>query len=75
VVFSNAPGDRQRSATQNETVAKGGVGAEWWFARDLALRVEYEKYRKIGKAFAIGGTGTTGEADTDTVTLGVMMRF
>ena len=75
VVFTNAPGDRQRSVTQNETVAKFGVGADWWFRPNAALRLEWERYQNIGKAFAIGGSGTTGEADTDTVTLGVMMRF
>ena len=76
VVFTNgAPGDRQRSVTQNETVVKFGIGGDWWFTRNAALRLEWERYHDIGKAFAIGGTGTTGEADTDVVSLGVMMRF
>ena len=75
VVFTNAPGERQRSVAQNETVAKFGVGGDWWFRPNAALRLEWERYQKIGKAFAVGGSGTTGEADTDSVTLGVMMRF
>ena len=76
VVFTNgAPGDRQRSVTQNETVAKFGIGGDWWFTRNAALRLEWERYHNIGKAFAIGGSGTTGEADTDVVSLGVMVRF
>jgi OOP family OmpA-OmpF porin len=75
VVFSNSPGDRQRSVTLNETVVKFGFGGDWWFTHNAALRLEWERYHNIGKAFAIGGTGTTGEADTDSVTLGVMMRF
>lgn len=75
VVFTNAPGDRQRSVTQNETVLKFGLGADWWFTRNAALRLEWERYHDVGKAFAVGGSGTTGEADTDTFTLGVLMRF
>lgn len=75
VVFTNAPGDRQRSTTHNETVGKAGLGGEWWFTPNAALRLEWERYFNVGKAFEIGGSGTTGEADTDTVTLGVMMRF
>jgi OOP family OmpA-OmpF porin len=75
IVFTNAPGDRQRSTTQNETLLKYGVGGDWWFTPNAALRLEWERYHDVGKAFAVGGSGTTGEADTDTVTLGVMMRF
>jgi OmpA-OmpF porin, OOP family len=75
VVFTNNPGDRQRSVTLDETVVKWGVGGEWNFRPNAALRLEWERYQGIGKAFAVGGTGTTGEADTDTVTLGVLMRF
>jgi opacity protein-like surface antigen len=75
VVFTNNPGDRQRSVTLNETVVKWGAGGDWWFTRNAALRLEWERYQNIGKAFAVGGTATTGEADTDTVTLGVLMRF
>lgn len=75
VAFTNAPGDRQRSVTQNETVLKYGLGADWWFTRNAALRLEWERYHDVGKAFAVGGSGTTGEADTGTITLGVLMRF
>ncbi len=75
VVFTNAPGDRQRSVTYNETVAHFGLGGDWWFTPNAALRLEWERYHDVGKAFAVGGTGTTGEADTDAVFLGVMMRF
>ena len=75
VAFTNAPGDRKRSVTLNETVAKLGVGGQWWLTPRAALRLEWERYRGIGKAFAVGGSGTTGKADTDTVTLGVFIRF
>jgi OmpA-OmpF porin, OOP family len=76
VVFTNAPAsDRARSVTLNETVVKFGVGGDWWFTQNAALRLEWERYHNIGKAFQVGGTGTTGEADTDMLSLGVMMRF
>jgi opacity protein-like surface antigen len=42
---------------------------------DVALRLEWERYANVGKAFAVGGSGTTGEADTDTWMLGVSLRF
>ena len=67
--------DRRRHATQHETVLRYGVGGDWWFRPNAALRLEWERYNKVGKAFAIGGSGTTGEADTDAVSLGVMVRF
>ena len=75
VVFTNAPGDRERSTILNQTVAKFGVGGDWWFLPNSALRLEWERYQGVGKAFAVGGTGTTGKADSDTVTLGVLMGF
>ena len=72
---SGDPTDRSRSVTQNETVAHAGVGLDWWFRPNAAVRLEWERYKGIGKAFAVGATGTTGEADTDAVSLGVLMRF
>jgi hypothetical protein len=39
------------------------------------MRLEWERYAKVGKAFEIGGSGTTGEADTDTLMVGVVFRF
>jgi opacity protein-like surface antigen len=56
VVFTNAPGDRTRSTTHNETVAKAGLGADWWFTPNAALRLEWERYFNVGKASsAVGG--------------------
>jgi opacity protein-like surface antigen len=76
IVFSNGlPGETRRGTTRNETVLRYGLGGEWGFLRNAALRLEWERYNKIGKAFAIGGSGTTGEADSDFVSLGVLMRF
>lgn len=76
IVFTGGdPAERARSTTRNETVLKFGVGADIALARNIALRLEWERYASIGKPFAIGGSGTTGEADTDVASLGVTMRF
>ena len=76
IVFTGGdPNERARSTTRDETVLKFGVGAECCLAGNAALRLEWERYSSVGKPFAIGGSGTTGEADTDVVSLGVAMRF
>jgi hypothetical protein len=56
-------------------VARYGVGGQWRFGRNMALRVEWERYADVGKAFRIGGSGTTGEADTDAYSVGVLFHF
>jgi OOP family OmpA-OmpF porin len=76
IVFTNGdPEDRTRSVSQNETVFHWGVGADCDVVRNVALRLEWERYTRIGKPFAIGGSGTTGEADVDTWMLSVAYRF
>jgi len=75
IVFTDNPSVTSRSNTNNETVGHFGLGAEWAFQRNAALRLEWERYVNVGKAFATGATGTTGEADMDLFTLGVLMRF
>jgi OOP family OmpA-OmpF porin len=76
IVFTNGePDERSRSASQKETVFHWGVGADWDFMPNIAVRLEWERYNKIGKAFAIGGSGTTGEADTDAWMVNVLYRF
>ncbi len=76
IVFTGGdPEERSRKATRSETVAKFGVGGEWWLHRRAAVRLEWERYVGLGKPFAIGGSGTTGEADTDVFSLGVVVRF
>ncbi len=76
IVFTGGdPNERLRNTTRQETVLKFGVGAECRLARNVALRLDWERYASVGKAFAMGGSGTTGEADTDVVSLGVTMRF
>lgn len=76
IVFTNGdPSERSRGTTRNETVFHWGVGADWAFTPNVALRLEWERYANVGKPFEVGGSGTTGEADTDAVMLGVVMRF
>ena len=76
IVFTNGdPSQTRRSATQKETVLRYGLGASWELWANGALNVEWERYNKVGKAFAIGGSGTTGEADTDAYWIGVTQRF
>ena len=76
VVFNPGdPSERARSTTRTETVAHYGIGGEWSLTRDVALRLDWERYAKVGKAFQVGGTGTTGEADMDAWLVGVALRF
>jgi len=76
VVFNPGdPNERSRSTTRGETVGHYGFGGEWALTRAVALRLEWERYAKVGKAFEIGGTGTTGEADMDAWLAGVTLRF
>jgi OmpA-OmpF porin, OOP family len=76
VVFTGGdPDERVRTASRDETVARYGVGGQWRFGRNMALRVEWERYADVGKAFRIGGSGTTGEADTDVYSVGVLFHF
>lgn len=76
VVFTGGdPSERVRSAVRRETIRHYGVGVEWAIDAQASMRLEWERYAKIGKAFEIGGSGTTGEADTDTLMVGVAFRF
>jgi len=76
IVFTNGDNsDPHRTLTRNDTVLHYGVGGEWNFRRDMALRLEWERFHDIGKAFKIGGTGTTGQADTDLASIGFVYRF
>ena len=76
IVFTSGnPADRSRSTSVTETVTRYGLGAEWQFRRGMGLRVEWERWLDVGKAFEIGGSGTTGEADTDFYSVGFVYRF
>jgi opacity protein-like surface antigen len=76
VVFTNGdPSERRRTTVQDETVGRVGLGVQWPVAQNAWVRLEWERYLEIGKAFAVGGSGTTGEADTDTLLVGFVLRF
>jgi hypothetical protein len=76
IVFTNGdPSERERSTSQSETVLRYGAGVEWDINDCSWLRLEWTRHDDIGKAFAVGGTGTTGEAATDSLLLGYYYRF
>lgn len=76
IVFTNGnPEERRRSTSIHEDVLRLGLGVEWQLARNLALRAEYERYSNVGRAFRVGGSGTTGEADTDVASIGLVATF
>lgn len=76
VVFTNGdPSERRRSTSKEETVGRFGLGLDWPVARNAWVRLEWERYLEIGKAFEVGGSGTTGEADTDAILAGFVFRF
>src|SRR5258706_5424561 len=58
--FTNGnPLDRARSTTVEETVLRSGAGVDWWFRRDVGLRLDWERCPKLGKKFEIGGSPHT----------------
>ncbi len=75
VVFTGGNGETFRSTSQKETVARFGAGLEVPIARNISGRFEWERYSNVGKRFEVGGSGTTGEADMDVLSLGVVARF
>ena len=76
IVFTNGdPSERERSASQSETVLRYGVGTQFELTDCSWLRLEWQRQEDIGKAFRIGGSGTTGEAHTDAVFVGFYSRF
>ena len=76
IVFTGSdPDERSRGAYRTETVTRVGVGGEWALSPCLGLRLDWERWLDVGKPFAIGGRGTTGEADTDFYSVGLTYRF
>lgn len=69
--FQNPIGDFL-SASDTETVVKYGLGADYAFTKNVSGRLEWERLPKLGKA---GSATTTGEADQDSLWLGVNYRF
>jgi len=76
IVFTNGnTADRRRTTTQTETITRYGLGGDWMFNPNMGVRLEWERWLDVGKAFEIGGSGTTGEADTDFVSVNFIYRF
>ncbi len=76
IQFSNGdPAERSRASSRREDTFHWGLGAQYAVTRNLAVRAEYERFTSIGKPFAVGGSGTTGQADVDLVSLAVVYRF
>ena len=75
IEFSGGSGERFRSVKRSENVSHAGLGLQYWITPRIALRAEWERYFSIGKPFEVGGTGTTGQADTDAGWIGVVARF
>jgi opacity protein-like surface antigen len=76
IVFTNGdPSERERSASQSETVLRWGAGMQWELNDCSLLRLEWTRHEDIGKAFQVGGSGTTGEAATDAGFVGFYYRF
>jgi len=75
IVFSDDATARTRRNTDTRTIGHYGVGAEWRFARAMALRLEWERFADAGSAFAVNESHRTGRADTDAVTLGVVFEL
>jgi OmpA-OmpF porin, OOP family len=55
--------------TQNSTAGKFGVGLQYDVSRNLGLRLEMERFRKIG------GNALGSAFDGDNFSLGVMLKF
>jgi opacity protein-like surface antigen len=76
VVFTGGDAtERTRSASQSETVLRWGLGSQFELTDCWWLRLEWTRHEEIGKGFRVGGSGTTGEADTDSVLVGLLFRF
>lgn len=76
IQFSNGdPAERSRASSRREDTFHWGLGAQYALTRNLAVRAEYERFTSVGKPFAVGGSGTTGQADIDLVSVGVVYRF
>ena len=75
VEFTGGQGETFRATSQNETITRYGAGMDFGISPNLAARLEWERYSKVGKKFSVGSSGTTGEADMDNVSLSVVYRF
>lgn len=62
-------GDFVGSDKASETNVKFGIGAEYAFTKQVAVRGEFERYQGLGKE------ETTGESDVDLVSIGLTYKF
>jgi OmpA-OmpF porin, OOP family len=62
-----APGSNTNAST-DEANLKFGLGAQYAFARNVTLRLEWERYMNVGNA-------NTGELDIDLYSIGLLFRF
>ena len=56
------------STSESNTGGTIGLGAAWHFNKNLAARVDWQRYGKVGG-------DTVGEADIDTFNIGLLYRF
>ena len=69
-VSANGPGGSATgSATANNWSTHYGIGASYALTKSVGLRVEYEKFDKVGK------DNSTGKADVDLWSVGVAYKF
>jgi OOP family OmpA-OmpF porin len=62
----------------NDLEWKFGVGAQYNITQAAGLRVEWERYHKVGSPYQTTGSGVvigTGENDVDLVTAGLVYKF
>lgn len=72
---SGTAGETFRATRLKETVGTIGLGVTCRVSRRWSVRLDWDRALAVGKAFAVGGSGTTGEADMDMVSLGAQFRF
>lgn len=58
------------SRTERRTEATYGAGLQWMFSRTLGARLEWERFRKVGR-----GIGEREGLDIDFVSAGLMLQF
>jgi opacity protein-like surface antigen len=74
-VFNDGTSGTSRDNSIQENVARYGLGFGWNFAPNVTARLEWERLTDVGRPFGAGESNATGEADIDTVMLGVVWRF
>lgn len=74
-VFTDGTNGAFRSNGVKDNVARYGVGMGWHLAPNATARLEWERLTDVGRPFGAGQSNSTGEADIDTVTVGIVWRF